>query len=50
MDEKNRKLLKVVINDAVEANNVFTSLMGEEVDGRKKFISKNAKFAKNIDT
>ena len=49
MDSKNRSLLKVTINDAVAANDVFTNLMGEEVIGRKIFISKNAKFVKNLD-
>ena len=40
---------KVTIQDAVEANRVFSKLMGEEVSGRREFIEKNAKFVVNLD-
>ena len=49
MDPEVRSLLKVSIQDAVEANNVFTLLMGGEVEPRKNFIEKNALEAKNLD-
>ena len=49
MNPENRTLLKVHIEDAERANNVFETLMGEEVLPRKKFIQMNAEFAKDID-
>jgi len=45
MDPKNRILKKVNIEDVQEADKVFTTLMGELVPPRKKFIQSNAKFA-----
>jgi DNA gyrase subunit B len=44
-----RTLRQIKIEDAVEADRMFTILMGEEVEPRKEFIMANAKFAKNID-
>ncbi len=49
MDPANRKMLKVTMNDAIEADQVFTDLMGDEVAPRKDFIAKYAKFVKNLD-
>ena len=49
MDPSSRTLLKVTIDDAVEANRIFSKLMGEEVEGRREFIEKNAKFVINLD-
>lgn len=49
MDPKGRKMLKVTMEDAIEADAVFTDLMGDSVDPRKEFIAKNAKFVKNLD-
>tara|TARA_B100000945_G_scaffold285217_1_gene255342 strand:+ start:2870 stop:4837 length:1968 start_codon:yes stop_codon:yes gene_type:complete len=49
MNPENRTLLKVTIDDAVEANRIFSRLMGEEVEGRREFIEKNAKFVVNLD-
>ncbi len=49
MDPGNRILLQVSIEDAAEANQIFTTLMGDKVGPRKEFINKNAKFVKNLD-
>ena len=49
MNPENRTLLRVAIDDAVEANRIFSRLMGEEVEGRREFIEKNAKFVVNLD-
>ena len=49
MDPSSRTLLKVTIDDAVEANRLFFKLMGEEVEGRREFIENNAKFVVNLD-
>ncbi|NOQ50378.1 MAG: DNA topoisomerase (ATP-hydrolyzing) subunit B [Mycoplasmataceae bacterium] len=46
MDPENRKLLKVDIEDDSRAEKVFSSLMGELVEARREFITKNALFAK----
>jgi len=49
MDPKARKMLRVTLTDAIEAEGVFTDLMGDAVLPRKDFIHKNAKFVKNLD-
>ncbi|HOJ27005.1 MAG TPA: DNA topoisomerase (ATP-hydrolyzing) subunit B [Candidatus Saccharicenans sp.] len=49
MDPEKRSLLKVSIQDAVEADKVFSILMGEEVERRKQFIEENALLAQNLD-
>ena len=45
----NRILLKVNLEEAALADEVFTILMGEKVEPRKEFIEKNAKYASNLD-
>ena len=49
MEPENRKLIKVTLNDAIEADKVFQDLMGDEVEPRREFIIKNAKFVENLD-
>ena len=49
MDPAKRTLLKVTMEDAVEASELFETLMGDEVEPRRKFIEANAKFVKNLD-
>ncbi len=49
MDPEARVLLKVRIDDAIEADTTFDMLMGEKVEPRKEFILTNAKFVKNLD-
>lgn len=49
MDPKTRTLLQVSTKDAINADQVFTMLMGEEVEPRKNFIQSNAKYVSNID-
>ncbi|MFA5175970.1 MAG: DNA topoisomerase (ATP-hydrolyzing) subunit B [Candidatus Nanoarchaeia archaeon] len=50
MNPDQRILKKVALEDAVEADRVFSVLMGDEVEPRREFIQANAKYAKNIDT
>ncbi|MEK6823776.1 MAG: DNA topoisomerase (ATP-hydrolyzing) subunit B [Nanoarchaeota archaeon] len=45
MDPKNRKIKKIYIEDAVEADQTFTMLMGDDVQARKQFIQENAQKA-----
>jgi DNA gyrase subunit B len=49
MDPERRTIIKVEMEDAMRADEVFTILMGDKVEPRREFIEKNAKFAKNLD-
>lgn len=49
MDPAERTLLQIKLEDAIEADQVFSMLMGEEVEPRKQFIQKNAQYATDID-
>ena len=49
MDPIQRSLLQVAIEDAVEADNIFTTLMGDQVDPRKTFIERHAREVANLD-
>ena len=49
MNPDTRTLLQVSTEDAMDADAIFTTLMGDEVEPRKEFIQANAIYAKNID-
>ena len=49
MNKESRILKQVTIEDAVEADKIFTILMGDEVPPRRAFIQKHAKEVRNLD-
>ncbi len=49
MDPKNRILLKVTLEDAARADEIFSILMGDEVEPRREFIEENAQYVTNLD-
>ncbi|MGB7191668.1 MAG: DNA gyrase subunit B, partial [Acidobacteriaceae bacterium] len=49
MDPERRTLLQVKLEDIAETETIFTTLMGEDVEARRKFIEENALDVKNLD-
>jgi DNA gyrase subunit B len=49
MEVKNRKLLQIKLEDAIEADRIFTTLMGDQVEPRRAFIQKHALDVTNLD-
>lgn len=49
MDPERRTMIKVTMEDAVKADEIFTILMGDKVGPRKEFIEKNAEYVKDLD-
>ena len=49
MDPEKRTILQVKLEDAVGANEMFTVLMGDQVEARREFIQKHASEIRNLD-
>jgi DNA gyrase subunit B len=49
MDPDTRTVLRVDIEDGAMASKLFDELMGDDVEPRKRFIEKNARYVKNLD-
>ena len=49
MDPEKRTLMQVTLDNAAEADHIFSTLMGDQVEPRREFIEKNAKYVRNLD-
>ena len=49
MNKENRVLRQITVEDAVAADKIFSDLMGEEVEPRRKYIEENAVYVENLD-
>ena len=49
MDPEKRSLRRITLDDAMRADEIFNVLMGEQVEPRKEWIERNARYAVNID-
>jgi len=49
MDPARRNITRITMEDAVQAEDIFTTLMGEQVEPRRKFIEENAVYVSNLD-
>jgi DNA gyrase subunit B len=49
MNPEKRTMLRVTLEDAVEADRIFNILMGDQVEPRREFIETHAKLVKNLD-
>ena len=49
MDPGSRTIMRVMIDDAIRCDEIFSTLMGAKVEPRREFIEKNAKYVQNLD-
>jgi DNA gyrase subunit B len=49
MNPENRNLVQVAVEDTIEADQVFSVLMGDQVEPRREFVEKNALNVRNLD-